>query len=345
VCKCENFDPPFPYVIFTFSHWRIKKLFMPQYHIQHITRYTYSSPVTDCMNQLILYPLQDSLQEVKQHRLRITNDPPVSTYTDYFGNTVGVFSILPPHTELQIVSEMEVITHAPPEPVLTSSIAAQWQQLAQLHTTVPYLEMVKAEAFKSKAELLSVLQTLMTTQDALPEVVRKLSEYIYNGFTYRKGVTSVETGIDEIWALRAGVCQDFAHLLLVMLRLCGIPARYVSGYICPRNQELRGEGATHAWVEAYLPGYGWLGVDPTNNCLVSDRHVRLAVGRNFSDCTPVKGTYKGSAAHTLEVSVVIGNGDAKEIVTGEPAFQYTVQQEPEAVTNSYRRFAEMQMQQ
>ena len=90
--------------------------------------------------------------------------------------------------------------------------------------------------------------------------------------------------------IKAGVCQDFAHILLVMLRLLNIPARYVSGYVCPHDHNLRGEGATHAWVEAYIPFYGWLGLDPTNNCIVNDFHVRLAIGRSFSDCSPVRGT-------------------------------------------------------
>jgi transglutaminase-like putative cysteine protease len=126
----------------------------------------------------------------------------------------------------------------------------------------------------------------------------------------------------------------------------GIPARYVSGYICPKNQELRGEGATHAWVEAYIPFYGWLGLDPTNNCIVSDRHVRLAIGRNFSDCTPVKGTYKGSSEHTLEVSVMIENGHikTKEEIEETPTYSYT-SKNPGMTNNSYRHYLEMQQQQ
>jgi transglutaminase-like putative cysteine protease len=127
-----------------------------------------------------------------------------------------------------------------------------------------------------------------------------LSEYVYDNFVYEKGVTSVETPIEEVWNLKKGVCQDFAHILLVMLRMFDIPARYISGYICPKNEGVRGEGATHAWVEAYIPFYGWLGLDPTNNTIVSDGHVRLQVGRNFADCTPVKGIYKGSGDHRLE---------------------------------------------
>ena len=125
----------------------------------------------------------------------------------------------------------------------------------------------------------------------------------YTTFEYKKGVTTIETDIDELWKLRAGVCQDFAHLLLYMMRLQDIPCRYVSGYICPGSSEWRGEGATHAWVEAWLPDLGWVGIDPTNKCMAGERHVRLAVGRSFTDCTPVKGTYKGSLEHLLEVSV------------------------------------------
>src|SRR6266581_1374290 len=107
------------------------------------------------------------------------------------------------------------------------------------------------------------------------------------------------------------VCQEFAHMVLVMLRMINIPARYVSGYVCPNKNGMRGEGATHAWVEAYIPFYGWLGIDPTNNSLTSHLHVRLAVGRSFSDVSPVKGTYKGTSRHVLEVGVTVAyeNGE------------------------------------
>src|SRR5207248_9977980 len=109
--------------------------------------------------------------------------------------------------------------------------------------------------------------------------------------------------------LTAGVCQDFADILMVMLRLLKIPARYVSGYRCTNSSTMRGEGATHAWAEAYIPDYGWLGIDPTNNCIANETHVRLAVGRNFSDCSPVKGVFKGASDHNLEVSVAVGYED------------------------------------
>lgn len=106
--------------------------------------------------------------------------------------------------------------------------------------------------------------------------VQQLNAYVYKNFNYIKGITTVETTLSEIWKLKAGVCQDFAHILLVMLRIMCIPARYVSGYVCPHDHTLRGKGATHAWVEAYNPFNSWPGVDPTNNCMANDLHVRLA---------------------------------------------------------------------
>lgn len=125
-----------------------------------------------------------------------------------------------------------------------------------------------------------------------------------------------------------------------------IPSRYVSGYICPKDKEMRGEGATHAWVEAYIPNYGWLGLDPTNNCVVNDGHVSLATGRDFTDCTPVKGTYKGSGDHKLEVFVEIhdGNSNKKFEKNGAPKFSYQTKNPGEPV-NSYRYFIEAQQKQ
>ena len=180
--------------------------------------------------------------------------------------------------------------------------------------------------------------------------VQQLNKYVYENFQYIKGITSIETTLDEVWKLRAGVCQDFAHILLVMLRLLNIPARYVSGYVCPHNNNQRGEGATHAWVEAYIPFYGWLGLDPTNNCIVNDSHVRLAIGRKFSDCSPVKGTYKGTAKQTLEVGVSVSFDDkalwneVPAILTPQ-AITVTATEDSNTNNNSYRKHMQMIQQQ
>jgi transglutaminase-like putative cysteine protease len=208
------------------------------------------------------------------------------------------------------------------------------------------MDFMHHEGFTSEPVIKSVLGENFLLQETPLVNAKRLSGYVYENFEYKKGVTNIETTVDEILKIKAGVCQDFAHLLLVMLQMTGIPARYVSGYICPGTDEMRGTGATHAWVEAYIPFYGWLGLDPTNNCIANKKHVRLAVGRNFSDCTPVKGTYKGSSEHELEVSVQITNGEnaATDDQEAVPLFSYT-SQNPAINSNSYLQYLEMQQQQ
>lgn len=319
---------------------------MADYHIKHLTRYSYSSTVIDCTNQIILYPVNDAQQTVKNHEITISNDPAVEVFTDYFGNRVGIFSLIKPHNELSIESSIEVSTRPVETPADNIPAEAQWKELARLSEAYPYMDFLQKETFAAEEEIQKILGSVVSSSNTPFVNAQLLSEYVYKNFEYKKGVTSVETKVDDILKLKAGVCQDFAHVLLLMLRMIDIPARYVSGYICPKNHELRGEGATHAWVEACIPFYGWLGLDPTNNCIVSDRHVRLAVGRNFSDCTPVKGTYKGSSEHTLEVSVIIENGHikTKEEKENVPVFTYTIKN-PGISNNSYRRYLEMQQQQ
>ncbi|MBL7749563.1 MAG: transglutaminase family protein [Chitinophagaceae bacterium] len=318
---------------------------MPKYRIKHITRYTYPSPVIDSANQVMLFPLDDERQEVKKHDLLITHQPSVELFTDYFGNKVGIFSVIKPHRELTIESIIEVIIHEAELPDPDTASETQWDNLNKIREQFPYMDFMLLENGDSYDEIAAVVNSLMNETITPFAIAGQMSAFVYDNFEYKKGITSVETQVDEIWKLKAGVCQDFAHILLVMLRIVGIPARYVSGYICPKNHELRGEGATHAWVEAYIPFHGWLGFDPTNNCIASDRHVRLAVGRSFTDCTPVKGTYKGSSEHKLEVSVTIENGSPKnDNFVEPPVFSYQVHN-PGVTDNSYRRFMEMQQQQ
>lgn len=318
---------------------------MPNYRIKHITRYSYPSPVIDSANQVMLFPIDDEMQEVKKHELLITHQPSVEVFTDYFGNKIGIFSVIRPHTQLCIESVIEVVAKEALPPVTGLPAASQWENLSVVGEQFPYMDFLLRESCDAEEEIDAVVKSLMGENITPFAVAEKMSNFVYSHFEYKKGITSVETIVDEIWQLKAGVCQDFAHVLLVMLRMVGIPARYVSGYICPKNHELRGEGATHAWVEAYIPFHGWTGLDPTNNCIAGDRHVRLAVGRHFTDCTPVKGTYKGSSAHTLEVSVTIENGETKpENEPATPVFTYQVQN-PGIPDNSYRKFMEMQQQQ
>lgn len=319
---------------------------MPRFKINHVTKYSYQVSVIDSANQVILFPLQDEHQEVVKQKLKITNDPPVERYIDYYGNEVGLFMHAEPHSELVIDSSIEVVTLPRVMPVDTVAKGEQWEHLINLKNEVPFIDFYNVGRFEAEEEIRTVVEGYDHKKTPL-EISRELNEYVYKTFKYITGITSVETTLDEVWTLKAGVCQDFAHILLVMLRMLGIPARYVSGYICPNKNGMRGEGATHAWVEAYIPFYGWLGLDPTNNCIANELHVRLAVGRNFCDCSPVKGSYKGTAKHVLHVGVSVSYED------GHRYDDSAIMLNPQPVenskndedVNSYRKYMEMMQQQ
>ncbi|MFZ4059199.1 MAG: transglutaminase family protein [Ferruginibacter sp.] len=320
---------------------------MPRFIIHHVTKYTYAEPVKDSANQIMLFPVKDHLQEVQQHHLSITGNPKVEIFKDYYGNEMGAFTNIAPHKELRIDSTITIVTKPVVLPVDDAPIDSQWKHLEEIRFMVPFIDFLKQERFDAIAEVQSIAAPTQLHNKTVYQAAIELNSYVYENFKYIKGITSIETTLDEIWKLGAGVCQDFAHILLVMLRMLHIPARYVSGYVCPHDHNLRGEGATHAWVEAYIPFYGWLGLDPTNNCVVSDLHVRLAIGRSFTDCSPVKGTYKGTARQTLEVGVSVSHEDG--LVAQEVAAILTPQTAPpplkEGEENSYHRYMQMVQQQ
>jgi len=317
---------------------------MPRFKIHHVTKYTYDAPVRDSANQIVLFPIQDDYQEVLKQELSITGDPYVEIYKDYNGNEIGSFMHAEPHSELIIASKVEVTTLPRPMPTDQENISEQWIYLRQIAHKPDFIDFLNPEHFNALQEVKTIADIEQFITMSPLASAGKLNDYVFSNFKYIKGITSVETTIDEVWKLKAGVCQDFAHTLLVMLRIINIPSRYVSGYICPNKNGMRGEGATHAWVEAFIPNYGWLGLDPTNNCVVNDRHVRLAVGRNFSDCSPVKGTYKGTSKHELEVGVSVAYEDGTRveetstILTPQPTRDGSQE-------NSYRRYMEMMQQQ
>jgi transglutaminase-like putative cysteine protease len=317
---------------------------MPRFTIHHVTKYSYEGPVRDSANQILLFPIQDEYQELLRQELNISGNPPLERYKDYYHNEVGSFTHAEPHSSLVIDSSVDVVTKPSPEPVDQGSAEEQWQYLRQVRHDTPYIDFLMQEHFSSMRELAESARLEEAATLTPLQAARQLKTYIFDHFQYIKGITSVETTVDEIWNLKAGVCQDFAHILLMLLRQMHIPSRYVSGYICPNQSGMRGEGATHAWIEAFIPLNGWVGLDPTNNCVVTDKHVRLAVGRNFSDCSPVKGTYKGGAGHVLEVGVSVSYESGK--TTDEKATILSPQPvKSNGEQNSYRRYMEMMQQQ
>jgi transglutaminase-like putative cysteine protease len=314
---------------------------MPKFLIQHSTRYLYEEPVRDSASQIMLYPIADEFQEPLKHTLTITGDPVIHIHNDFYGNQVGTFTYSEPHVEMIIHSQLSVETKPRKLPSDDVPYDVQWNELKTLKQRLAHLDFLWPERFDGLSEVKALVETERCNNCTPFQSATHFSKYVFDNFSYKKGITTVDTTLDKVWQLKSGVCQDFAHMLLVMLRHMDVPARYVSGYVCPRRTEMRGEGATHAWVEAYIPFYGWLGIDPTNNLVVSDTHVRLAVGKNFSDCSPVKGTYRGVSDHTMEVSVSVSYEDGTTSI--EPVLP-TTSARP-ADQNSYRRHQEIQMQQ
>lgn len=318
---------------------------MSRFKIRHITHYKYDEPVRESANQIMLYPIKDEYQDVLSHQIKITGHPQVALYTDYFGNEVGVFTHPHPHQQLVIDSHLEVKIHSRTIAKNAMPYEEQWALLERLPHQIQFFDFLKLEHFKGRPEVDAVIQKEQCKNCPPLQVAQDFCAYVYRNFKYQKGVTTVETTPDEIWNLKSGVCQDFAHILLFMLRIVKIPSRYVSGYICPHRGNMRGEGATHAWVESYIPGIGWVGLDPTNNCLVREKHVRLAVGKNFTDCSPVKGTYRGAADHVLEVTVAVEYEDG----TATKGMHEITQEVPSTIRsfsrNSFRHHQELQQQQ
>jgi transglutaminase-like putative cysteine protease len=318
---------------------------MPEFNIKHLTRYTYESLVKDSVNHIILYPKEDDYQQVLSHEIKISGSPKVDSFIDYYGNQVGFFTYSERHNELEIFSELRVATKARELPSESMFNEFDWQTLKELGIVVPYIDYLKWEPFEELSELRLTIDDILKQHPTPLKAATAFCKFVYTEFQYIKGVTTVQTRIDEIWKLKAGVCQDFAHILCQMLRMAGIPAKYVSGYICPNKNGVRGEGATHAWVEAYIPGYGWLGFDPTNNTMANETYVKLALGRSFNDCSPVRGVYKGPSNHQLTVKVIVSYENSTDEMLEHQIDQ--IIQEPVAAINtgnSYRRNLEIQQQ-
>jgi len=283
---------------------------MPIFKITHITKYTYDRNVKESVNEIKIYPYLSSQQEVLQHDLLITGQPDVQTYFDYWGNKKGSFNLMPPHNELVIESRLVVRTLLPAGTQFNQD--AGFNELQRAMTgDLQLLELANGDAIAAQDAIEEITAAIYQDGKSVAATIKDCCTYVYKNFKYLKGITNVETTVDEILEHRSGVCQDFAHLMLQVLRTLHIPSRYVSGYICPNKNGMRGEGATHAWVEAWIPGYGWAGADPTNNVWVTNTHVKLAVGRHFKDCSPVKGTFKGPAKQKLSVYVSVGYEDGQ----------------------------------
>ena len=312
---------------------------MATFYIKHITKYSYSNAVIDGATLTRLHPINDDYQKVVSHLISVTNNPFIETFIDFFNNRVGTFMVTEPHKELSIISELEVKTTDKIFPDDSVDNVSQWKELNNIKNTIDFIDFTKHKSFSGSQDIKDIILNKNLKTKSPYKAVLELCEYVNTNFKYKSGITNVDTPLEEAWKLKAGVCQDFTNVLLQMVKILGVPARYVSGYICPNEEITRGEGATHAWVEAYIPFYGWLGIDPTNNAIANENHVRIAVGRNYDDCSPVKGVFKGNVEAELQVKVEVKT--SKNKISQEMQLNTLVSE----ASNSYQRNLEIVQQQ
>jgi transglutaminase-like putative cysteine protease len=284
--------------------------------IRFLTEYHYDVAVTDNLNALRVRPATTSTQRCDEFHTRIEPEARVSRHLDYFGTEVIEFGIPTSHEQLTIDVRARVVTSAPPEPPEGS-----WESLlsaayidAAGEFALPWHDQPALTGLESLDEALA--------SDSPLETLELLCELIPDRFEYRPGATYVGSSVRDLLELGAGVCQDFVHLSLVLLRRRGIAARYVSGYLWAAPEADReGDGTdsveveTHAWLEALLPssdGRGepvWVSADPTNRRLAGETHVKIGHGRFYADVPPVKGLYMGGALSELTAAVTMSRLD------------------------------------
>ena len=290
------------------------------FEITHVTNYTYGhASVEAYTGEARLTPPDLPSQKVLSHRLVIEPDTKTSTYVDHYGNTVHFFSLPFRHRKLSVSNQVTVETRYVERPAESLELCVQ--EVRQIFSSVltdifDFLQ--PTEVVEIGREAVQWAKRYLRGDMPLGEGLQKLNEAIHDSFDYKKGVTDNATTLSAIWKERKGVCQDFAHVGLSILRTVkATPARYVCGYIetePPRAGEkaLTGAVATHAWIEVLVPGMTWVALDPTNRQWVNERYVAVSYGRDFRDATPLRGTFTGSGGQVMTVKVTMKRkGDKK----------------------------------
>lgn len=259
--------------------------------IVHSTRYRYSGPIAETVMEVRLRPMDGNGQRCIDFALELSHGVRARAYVDGFGNHVHYFNLVRPHSALSVVSRSAVETGLGPDADSGEELV---QDFLRFRSPVKEVDGVRELADR---HVIADPGSAQLVEQALDALTTTLSRE----FTYDRTVTNVYSAVDDVLALKAGVCQDFAHLFIAAARAMGVPARYVSGYIHTPGE--RAAAASHAWAEAWVAGRGWIGFDATHPVRTTPHHVRLAVGRDYTDAAPTRGVYVGSATGTMSVSV------------------------------------------
>lgn len=287
-----------------------------RYRVEHLTRYCYERPVTQCHNRAHLLPRDTPQQRCLGSAIQVSPAPVVATERrDYFDNRIYLFSVESLHSDLEVrvVSQVEVEGRTGIEPELDFGItcaearARLWGEAAEEHLLAREF-LLDSPMVRTGTALSDYAAPSLADARPLLSGVRELTARIFREFAYDPGFTTIATPLDEVLESRRGVCQDFAHLAIGCLRALGFPARYVSGYVetqpGPGHQRMVGADASHAWFAVYVPGEGWVDFDPTNDNMPGSQHITTAWGRDYADVTPLRGIiFDGGDCQEMTVAV------------------------------------------
>ncbi len=263
--------------------------------------------------QIFMQPKSDGAQRLQSFQVATNPRAGLQAYTDHFGNAVYHFDVPGEHQELTVEVDADVEVQAVPAPPEWVDASA-WEALQSPRVRHENFDMLAAHGLARPTAALGAFLAecaLEKTSDPMT-TLRRLNRSLFEAFAYAPEETDVDSPIDVALKKRKGVCQDFAHIMIAIARGWGIPTRYVSGYLYTKRDagDRSAPDATHAWVEAFVPGAGWVGFDPTNNVLVGERHIRVAIGRDYDDVPPSRGVFKGPANGELAVAVSVTPGQA-----------------------------------
>ena len=280
------------------------------YTIRHVTRYEYPREVRESVMEVRKHPQSNAFQRCVQFQLKVDPEVRVFSYTDHLGNIVHHFDIPWSHRTLAMTAEavVDVKPQAeregyPPDPRGT------WEELDELVAQKDFYEMLLPSRYVQPSSLLEDLcQELRAQRRATPfHLAQELTQSVHHSFRYDREITKVDSPVDQAIESRCGVCQDFAHVLLGLLRHVGIPSRYVSGYLFRAPHSANGPlgRSSHAWVEALIPRAGWVGLDPAFGTMSDERHLYTCVGRDYADIPPTRGLYRGEGPGKLSFAVQV----------------------------------------
>ena len=277
------------------------------YSIRHLTKFLYDHPVSESMMETRMHPRSDQQQRCLTFHLSVSPRCRVFSYRDHLANNIHHFDIPGQHRQLVIVAES--LVEVQPAIEIPSFLAPDaWADLDSMVSQGDYWEFLFPSEFAAPTPLLDELAIKLNVsrRDDPLMLMHELNASLYEYFDYVPRSTKVDSPIDHALETRKGVCQDFAHIMITLVRSkLRMPCRYVSGYLAHRetDSDRSAASATHAWIEVLMPHFGWVGFDPTNRLVAGERHIRTAIGRDYADVPPTHGMFRGRAKSELTVAV------------------------------------------